>query len=60
MIKRYEVPNLLLDDIHWKDGKSLTYKDVKKRQISKICRRGVQILTINKREMTNSFFHLFM
>ena len=42
MIKRYEVPNLLLDDepilknvtgcdIHWKEGRSLTYKDVKKK-----------------------------
>ena len=42
LIKIYEVPNLLLDDepilknvtgcdIHWKEGRSLTYRDVKKK-----------------------------
>ena len=44
MIKRYEVPNILLDDelilknvtgcdIHWKEGRRLTYRDVKKKKI---------------------------
>ena len=42
LIKRYEVLNLLLNDepilknvtgcgIYWKEGRSLTYKDVKKK-----------------------------
>ena len=45
LIKRYEVPNLLLDNetilknvtgcnIHWKEGRSLTYRNVKQNQIS--------------------------
>ena len=71
LIKRYEVPNLLLDDepilknviwrdIHWKDSRSLTYRDFKKNQISKSGRRVGQIRTVNKRERTDSFFHFFM
>ena len=55
MIKRYEVPNLLLDDkpilknvtrcdIHWKEGRRLTYRDVKKKHISKSGRREGQIV----------------
>ena len=71
MIKRYEVPNLLLDDepilknvtgydIHWKEGRSLTYRDVKKKQTSKSGRRAGHIRTFNKRERTDSFFHFFM
>ena len=64
MIKRYEVPNLLLDDepilknvtgcnIHWKEGRSLTYRDVKKKQRSKIGRRAGHIRTVNKRDSTD-------
>ena len=34
--------------------------DVKKKQISKIGRRVGQIRTVNKRERTDSIFHLFM
>ena len=71
LLKRYEVPNLLLDDepilknvtgydIHWKGGRSLTYRGVKKKQISKSGRRVGQIGTVNKRERTDSFFHFFM
>ena len=71
MINRYEVPNLLLDDepilknvtgcnIHWKEGRSLTYRDVKKNQISNSGRRAIQLHTSNKRERTNSFFRFFM
>ena len=70
LIKRYEVPNLLLDDesiiknvtecdIHWEEGRSLTYRDVKKKHISKSGRRAGHISTFNKRERTDSFFHLF-
>ena len=70
MIKRYEVPNLLLDDepilknvtgcnIHWKEGGSLTYRDVRKKQKSKIISRKRQIRAVNKRERTDSFFDLF-
>ena len=50
LIKRYEVPNLLLDDgpilknitgrnIHWEKGSSLTYRGVKKKQRSNSSRR---------------------
>ena len=60
MIKRYEIRNLLLDDepilrnvtgynIHWKESRSLTYRDVKKKQRSKIGGRAGQIHTTNKR-----------
>ena len=59
-IKRCEVLNLLLDDepilknvtgcdINWKEVRSLTYRDVKKKQISKSGRRAGQIHTFNKR-----------
>ena len=51
LIKRYEVRNLLLDvepilknvtgcNIHWKGDRSLTYRDIKKKQISKSGGRG--------------------
>ena len=70
LIKRYEVPNILLDDepilknvtgcnIHWKEGSSLTYRDVNKKQKSKIGRRAIQIRKVNNMERTNSFFHFF-
>ena len=71
LINRYEVPNILLDDelilknvtgcdIHWKEGRSFTYRDVKKNRISKSGRSEGQIHTVNKRERDYSFFHLFM
>ena len=70
MTKRYEVPNLLLEDepilknvtghdIHWEEGRSLIYREVKKKQRPKSGRRAVQICTVNKRESTDSFFHFF-
>ena len=51
LIKIYEVPNLLLDDepilknvtgrdIHWEEGRRMTYREVKKNQTSKIGRRA--------------------
>ena len=71
LIKRYEVRNLLLDDepilkdvtgcnIHWKEGRSLTYRGINKKQRSKSGGRAVQRCTVNKRERTNSFSHFFM
>ena len=71
MIKIYEVPNILLDnepilknvtgfDIHWKEGRRLTYRNVKKNQISNTGMRTGQIRTFNKRERTYSFFHFFV
>ena len=70
LIKKYEVPNLLLDDepilknitgwnIHWKEGRSLTYRAVKKKQILKTVGRAGQICTFNKRESTSSLFCFF-
>ena len=69
-IKIYEVPNLLLDDEpilknvtgcdkYCREGRRLTYRDVKKKQRSKIGRRAGHIRTVNKRESTDSFFHFF-
>ena len=71
MIKRYEIPNILLDDelilknvrgcgICWKEGRRLTYRDIKKKQISKSSMRAGQICTVNKRERIDSFFNFFM
>ena len=71
MIKRYEVPNLLLDDepilkdvtgcnIHWEEGRSLKYRDVKNKQRSNIGRRAGQIHTVNKRDRNDSLFNFFM
>ena len=71
MIKIYEVPNLLLDDepilknvtgcdIHWKEGRSLIYRDVKKKQRSKSGGKARHIRTVNKREMNDSFFYFLM
>ena len=70
MIKRYEVPNLLLEDkptlknvtmwnIHCKEGRRLKYRYVKKNQTSKIGRRAGHTHTVNNREITDSFFHFF-
>ena len=71
MIKRYEVPNLLLDnepilknvtgcDIHWKEGGSLTYRDINKNQRSNSGRMVGQIRTAKNGERTDSLFHFFM
>ena len=70
LIKRYEVPNLLLGDetilkkvtgcyIHWKEGRILRYRDADKKQRSKSGRRAGHLHTVNKRERTDSFFHFF-
>ena len=37
----------------------MTYRYVKKKQISKTGRRAIQIRTVNKRERKDSLFHLF-
>ena len=71
MIKRYYVPNLLLDDepilknvtgcaIHWREGRSLTHRDINKKHRFKSGSRSGQICTFNKRDRTDSFFHFFM
>ena len=71
MIKRYEVRNLLLDDepilknvtgwnMNWKEGRSLAYRGVNKKQRPKRGRRLGQIRTVNNRERTDLFFHFFM
>ena len=71
LIKRYEVPNILLDDepilknvmgcdIHWKGGRRLMHRDVNKKQRTKISRRAGHIRTFNKRERNASLFHFFM
>ena len=71
MIKRYDVPDLLLNDesilknvmgcdINLKEGRSFTYMEFKKKKRSKSGRRSGHIITLNKRERTNSFFHFFM
>ena len=70
MIKIYELPNILLNDepipknvmggnIYWKEGRSLTYRDVKNRHICNNGRKAGQIRIFNKRERTNSLFHFF-
>ena len=46
-------------DIHWEEGRSLTYRGVKKKQISNSGQRPVQIRTVNKRESTDSLFNFF-
>lgn len=69
LTKRYEVPNLLLSDepilqnvtgckIAWKPGRSLTFKEVKKKQRGKGKNAG-QIRTVTKKERKESFFHFF-
>ena len=60
LINIYEVPNLLLDDepilkkitgcdIHWEEGRSLTYGDIRKKYRSKRSIRAGKIRTFNKR-----------
>jgi nucleosome assembly protein 1-like 1 len=70
LTKRYEIPNLLLEDepilknvigceIKWKPGRSLTSREVQKKQRSKSGKRAGQIRTVTKIERTDSFFHFF-
>jgi len=70
LTKRYEVPNLLTEDepilknvsgteITWKSGRSLTYREVTRKQRKKGGRGAGQIRTVSKRERTDSFFHFF-
>ena len=71
LIKRYEVCNLLLEyepilknvtgcNIHWKEDRSLAYREVEKKQRSKSGGRAGQRCTVNKRARNNSFFHFFI
>ncbi|KAL7549111.1 hypothetical protein ACHAWF_012381 [Thalassiosira exigua] len=70
LTKKYEVPNLLTEDepilknvtgttINWKPRRSLTYREVTKKQRRKGGRGAGQIRTVTKRERTESFFHFF-
>ncbi|KAL9181885.1 hypothetical protein ACHAXT_012228 [Thalassiosira profunda] len=70
LVKRYEIPNLLLDDepilqkvtgtdINWKAGRSLTYREITKKQRKKGGPNAGQIRTVTKKERTESFFHFF-
>mmetsp|Transcript_5785 Transcript_5785/g.8691 ORF Transcript_5785/g.8691 Transcript_5785/m.8691 type:complete len:323 (+) Transcript_5785:2691-3659(+) len=70
LTKRYEIPNLLLDDepilknvtgcdIEWKANMCLTFREVKKKQRSKSGKRAGQIRTVTKKERADSFFHFF-
>jgi nucleosome assembly protein 1-like 1 len=69
LTKRYEVPNLLLDDepilknvegckIQWKPGRSLTYREVTKKQRGTGKNAGI-VRTVKKKERAESFFHFF-
>ena len=69
LVKKYEVPNLLLSDepmlknvegckIQWKEGKCLTHRTVKKKQRGKGKNAG-QVRTITKEEKIDSFFNWF-
>ena len=69
LTKRYHVPNLLLDDepilknvegckIQWKSGRSLTYREVTKKQRGTGKKSGM-VRTVKKKERTESFFHFF-
>ena len=64
MIKRYEEPNLPLDNeptlknitgcnINWDEGRSLPYRDINKNKISKSNRRAGKICTVNNRDRTD-------
>lgn len=70
LTKTYDVPNLLVADepilknvqgceIHWKEGKCLTYRTTKKKQRGKGKHSG-QIRTVAKQERKDSFFHFFL
>lgn len=69
LTKKYEVPNLLLADepilkdvegceIIWKEGKSLTYREVIKQQRGTGKNAG-QVRTVKKKEKVESFFNFF-
>lgn len=69
LIKRYEIPNLLLADepilksvegcdIKWKSGRSLTCREVTKKQRGKGKNAG-QIRSVKSEEQTDSFFNFF-
>jgi nucleosome assembly protein 1-like 1 len=69
LTKTYNVPNLLLSDepslkqvigdtIHWKPGKSLTHRDVIRKQRGKGKNAG-RIRTVTKQEELESFFTWF-
>ena len=69
--KRYDIPNLLLDDepvlqqvtgtpIEWKsDETNLCFKKIEKKQRSKRGPNAGQIRTVTRLERTDSFFHFF-
>ena len=71
LTKRYEVPNLLTEDepilknvtgadIKWKRDRSLTFREVTKKQRKKGKGAGAgQVRSITKKERTESFFHFF-
>jgi len=70
LTKRYEVPNLLLDDepilknvkgceIDWKPDMCLTFREIVKKQRNKSGKRAGQIRTVKKKERSESFFHFF-
>ena len=52
--------NVMGFDIYWKEGRSLTYRDVNKKHRSKSGGRAGQIRTVKKTKRTDSFFHFFM
>lgn len=69
LTKRYEIPNLLLDDepiignvegceIVWKPGRSLTYRETTKKQRGTGKNAG-KVRTVKKKERSESFFHFF-
>jgi nucleosome assembly protein 1-like 1 len=69
LTKRYVVPNLYLSDepilksvegctIQWKSDKSLTFRQIKKKQRGKGKQKG-QVRTVTKKEDTESFFRWF-
>lgn len=68
--KKYMIPNLLLDDepvlqqvtgtkIEWKEGNSLCFKNVKKKQRSKKGPNAGKVRTVTRQERLESFFHFF-
>lgn len=70
LTKRYDVPNLLLDDepilknvkgceIDWKPNMCLTFRETVKKQRNKSGKRAGQIRTVKKKERIESFFHFF-
>ena len=69
LTKRYEIPNLLLDDepilknvegckIEWKPDMSLTFRETTKKQRGTGKNSG-KVRTVKKKERSESFFHFF-